>query len=203
MLNKSEVKLLGNLEVGHVFVVSAPAGTGKTTLVKKLLEEFPCVKTTISYTTRAPRAGEAQGVDYFFISKEEFKKKIEEHEFLEYVELYGDYYGTSKNSIEKLQKAGNHVVLVIDTEGGLRLKKIMNATLIFIMPPSLEELGKRLRERKSEEPEVIARRLEWSKNEIEDAKYYDYQIVNDNLKTAYQTLRSILIAEEHRVILNK
>ena len=188
MLNKSEVKLLGNLEVGQVFVVSAPAGTGKTTLVKKLLEEFPCVKTTISYTTREPRAGESQGIDYFFISKEEFKKKIEDHEFLEYVELYGDYYGTSKNSIEKLQKAGNHVVLVIDTEGGLKIKKIMHATLIFIMPPSLEELGKILRERK---------------NEIEDAKYYDYQIVNDNLKTAYQTLRSILIAEEHRVILNK
>lgn len=199
MLNKSEIKLLGNVEVGQVFVVSAPAGTGKTTLVKKLIEEFPCVKTTISYTTREPRQGEAQGVDYFFISKQEFQKKIEEHEFLEYVELYGHYYGTSKNSIEKLQKAGNHVVLVIDTEGGLKIKKIMDATLIFIMPPSLEELGKRLRERKSEEPEVITRRLEWSKNEIEDAKHYDYKIVNDNLKTAYQTLRSILIAEEHRI----
>lgn len=199
MLNKSEVKLLGNVEVGQVFVVSAPAGTGKTTLVKKLIEEFPCVKTTISYTTREPRQGEAQGVDYFFISKQEFQKKIEEHEFLEYVELYGHYYGTSKNSIEKLQRAGNHVVLVIDTEGGLKIKKIMDTTLIFIMPPSLEELGKRLRERKSEEPEVITRRLEWSKNEIEDAKHYDYKIVNDNLKTAYQTLRSILIAEEHRI----
>lgn len=200
MLNKSEVKLLGNLEKGYVFVVSAPAGTGKTTLVKKLIEEFPCVRTTISYTTREPREGESQGVDYFFISKQEFQEKIKEHEFLEYVELYGHYYGTSKNSIEKLQTAGNHVVLVIDTEGGLKIKKIMDAILIFIMPPSLEELGKRLRERKSEEPEVIARRLEWSKNEIEDAKHYDYKIVNDNLKTAYQTLKSILIAEEHRII---
>jgi len=209
MLNKSlskvkkQFKLLGNFEKGLVFVISAPAGTGKTTLVKKLQEEFSCVKTTTSFTTRSPRVGEIQGVDYHFISIEEFKKKIDKFEFLEYVELYGDYYGTSKNNIETLQLQGNHVILVIDTQGGLRLKKMIDATLIFVMPPSLEELAKRLEMRKSETPDVIKKRLEWAKNEIEDANHYDYKIVNDNLKTAYQTLRSILVAEEHRVILNK
>jgi guanylate kinase len=202
-LGKSEVKLLGNLKKGHVFVISAPAGTGKTTLVKKILKEFPCVKTSISFTTRKPRDREVSGIDYNFISLEEFKKKIDEGEFLEHVELYGDYYGTSKHTIEELQNQGKHVVLVIDTQGGLRLKRMINASLIFIMPPSFEELASRLHKRKSEKPDVIEKRLKWAKNEIEDAKYYDYLIVNDNLKTAYQALRSILIAEEHRVILNK
>lgn len=203
MSNNNEFKLLGNFEKGLIFVISAPAGTGKTTLVKELLKEFSCVKTTVSFTTRLPRNGEVNGVDYNFISVQEFKKKIENGEFLEYVELYGDFYGTSKNNIETLQNQGNHVILVIDTQGGLRLKKMMNATLIFVMPPSLEELGKRLYKRKSESPDVIEKRLEWAKHEIEDAGHYDYKIVNDNLKTAYETLRSILIAEEHRVILKK
>lgn len=202
-MSNKEFKLLGNFEKGLVFVISAPAGTGKTTLVKELLNEFSCVKTTVSFTTRAPRKGEVNGVDYHFISVEEFKKKIETGEFLEYVELYGDFYGTSKNNIETLQNQGNHVILVIDTQGGLRLKKMMSANLIFVMPPSLEELGKRLYNRKSESPDVIKKRLEWAKHEIEDAEHYDYKIVNDNLKTAYETLRSILIAEEHRVILKK
>jgi guanylate kinase len=201
-LGKSEYKLLGNLKKGRLFVVSAPAGTGKTTLVKKILKEFPCVKASISFTTRKPRLGEVSGVDYNFVRAEEFKNKIDKGDFLEHVELYGDFYGTSKQTIEEIQSQGNHVILVIDTQGGLRLKKLINATLIFIMPPSLEELGTRLIKRKSEKPDIIEKRLLWAKNEIEDAKYYDYLIVNENLKTAYQALRSILIAEEHRIITN-
>lgn len=202
MLNKANEKgydLLGNLEEGKFFVVSAPAGTGKTTLVKKLVDEFPCVKTTVSFTTREPRTGEIDGVDYQFISREKFQKKIEKQDFLEYIELYGDFYGTSLKDIEKLQKLGHHVVLVIDTQGGIKLKKMLEATLIFIMPPSIEELSSRLTKRKTENEEVIKKRLEWAKHEIADAKHYDYIIVNDNLKTAYQVLRSILIAEEHRI----
>lgn len=193
------MKLLGNVEKGKIFVVSAPAGSGKTTLVNQLKNEFEVVKTTVSYTTRSQREGERPGVDYHYISKESFEEKIKNHEFLEYVELYGDYYGTLKDSIEKLQNLGNHVVLVIDTQGGLKLKKMMPATLIFIMPPSLEELSSRLYKRQSESVEVIQKRLQWAEHEIKDAKYYDYVIVNDDLKTAYEVLKSIFIAEEHRV----
>lgn len=193
------MKLLGNLKKGKVFVISAPAGTGKTTLVKKLSDEFDCIKTTISYTTRKPRELEKDGVDYYFIDREEFQKKIENDEFLEYVELYGNYYGTAKHCIEKLQLEGKHAVLVVDTEGGLNLKKMTGAILIFIMPPSFEELTSRLNKRKTEALEVIEKRLEWAKNEMEDAKHYDYLIVNDDLKTAYSVLKSIFVAEEHRV----
>lgn len=199
-VNYKAPKLLGNLSRGHLFIVSAPAGTGKTTLVKKLINEFSCIKSSISTTTRLPRQNEQDGVDYFFVTRKVFEQKIAQGEFLEYVELYGDYYGTSKNSIETLLTEGNHVMLVIDTRGGLKLKKMMKATLVFIMPPSLEELSLRLHKRKSESAEVIEKRLEWAKHEIEDAKYYDYAIVNDNLKTAYEALKSILIAEEHRII---
>lgn len=203
MLNKVNYKapkLLGNLQKGHLFIISAPAGTGKTTLVKKLINEFPCVKSSVSFTTRLPRPREVNGIDYKFITRKEFEKKIEQGEFIEYVELYGDYYGTSKKYIETLQNEGNHVILVIDTQGGLKLKKLLKSTLIFIMPPSLEELSARLYKRKSESPEVIETRLKWAEIELEDAKYYDYAIVNDNLKTAYEALKSILIAEEHRII---
>ena len=132
MLNK-EVKK------GRLFVVSAPAGTGKTTLLKNLTEEFPSVKTSISFTTRNKRPNEIPGVDYNFISRDEFQKKIDEGEFLEYIELYGAYYGTSKSHVEKLQTEGYHVVLVIDTQGGLKLKKQMAVTLIFVMPPSFDD----------------------------------------------------------------
>ncbi len=193
------MKLLGNLKKGKVFVISAPAGTGKTTLVKKLVDEFDCVKTTVSYTTRKPRELEKDGVDYHFIDTEEFQKKINNDEFLEYVELYGDYYGTARHCIEKLQSAGKHAVLVVDTQGGLNLKNIIGAILIFIMPPTFEELAQRLNKRKTEETLVIEKRLQWAKNEMEDAKNYDYLIVNDDLKTAYLVLKSIFVAEEHRV----
>ncbi|HRD56218.1 MAG TPA: guanylate kinase [Parachlamydiaceae bacterium] len=184
---------------GKVFVVSAPAGTGKTTLVKKLLEEFPHVKATVSCTTRPPRKGEVEGVDYFFIERQAFEQKIKDGQFLEHVKLYGDYYGTSKDSIQKLQERGLDVVLVIDTEGALNIKKMMDATLIFIMPPSLDELAARLENRKTEKTEERMKRLEWAKHEMEDAKYYDYMIVNDDLKAAYEVLRSIFIAEDHRM----
>lgn len=197
MLN--ETKLLGNNKQGKLFVVSAPAGTGKTTLVNELVQEFPCIKTSISYTTRNKRPNEISGVDYHFISRDEFQKKIDDGDFLEYIELYGEYYGTSKTQVEELQINGYHVVLVIDVQGGLKLKKQIEVTLIFVMPPSLEELGSRLNKRKTEKTEEIEKRLKWAGHEIEEAKNYDYQIVNDNLKTAYQVLKSIFIAEEHRI----
>lgn len=191
-------KILGGLKKGLIFVVSAPAGTGKTTLVRMLQDEFSCVRESISYTTRKPRHGEIPGRDYFFISVEEFEKKIEEGEFYEYAKVFGSYYGTSRKFVEEHQNKGQHVILVIDTQGALQLMDFLPAAFIFISPPSLEELKARLRARRSESEEAIEQRLSWAEKEIRLASRYHYHIVNDNLEIAYDVLRSILIAEEHK-----
>jgi guanylate kinase len=190
--------LLGNCSKGLLFILSAPAGTGKTTLVQMLTREFPCVVASISYTTRQPRAGEEEGVHYHFISKEGFVQRIAEGEFLEHVELYGDYYGTSRLWVEKQLSQGKHVILVIDTQGAKLLKSTKTIS-IFIAPPSIEELERRLRLRETDTKASIEKRLLWAKKEMEAQKNYDYLIVNDDLSNAYQVLRSILIAEEHKI----
>lgn len=193
------MKLLGNLSKGLIFVVSAPAGTGKTTLVQMLVKEFPCVIQSISYTTRPRRYNEASGDHYHFITPAAFEKKIKEQEFLEYVKLYDDYYGTSKKWVAEKRASGKHVVLVIDTQGALQLADTLDAEFIFIAPPSMQVLEERLIKRNTDTKESIAKRLAWAQKEVEAARYYDYLIVNDSLDIAYQTLRSIVIAEEHRV----
>jgi guanylate kinase len=190
-------KLLGNLSEGLAFIVSAPAGTGKTTLVQMLVQEFPCVVASISCTTRSPRPGEIPDVDYHFLNEKEFQKRVAAHEFLEHAQLYGCYYGTSKETIEMQRKSGKHVILTIDTQGALQLKGKYKATYIFIHPPSLEELRRRLELRKTETPKTIEQRLAKASQELEASSEYDYQIVNDDLRTAYQVLRSIVIAKEH------
>lgn len=190
--------LLGSYTRGLVFIVSAPAGTGKTTLVDLLVQEFPSVIANISYTTRLPRQGEIQGKHYHFISESEFEAKKAASDFLEYVKLYGTSYGTSRQWIEAQREEGKHVILVIDTQGALQLKGKYEAISIFIRPPSLEILRKRLTGRQTEPLEVIEKRLAWAEKELEAADSYDYQIVNDDLAVAYQVLRSIVIAECHR-----
>jgi guanylate kinase len=193
-------KLLGNLSKGFVFVLSAPAGTGKTTLVRMLSQEFPCIYESISCTTRPPRPGEIDGKDYYFLSKKEFENEIRQGDFLEYAEVFGYYYGTSQTHVFKQQEMGKHVFLVIDTQGAMQLKKKnFPAVYIFLSPPSLEELKERLIGRKTENMEAIEKRLSWARAEIEMMANYDYHIVNDNLSQAYIVLRSIVIAEEHRV----
>ena len=191
--------LLGNLERGLLFILSAPAGTGKTTLVQLLTREFSCVVSSISYTTREARGGEVDGIHYFFISKDDFVKRIDAGEFLEHVELYGDFYGTSKLWVEEQLAQRKHVILVIDTQGAEFLKEKVQAVSIFIAPPSVEELERRLRLRQTESEQVIEKRLFWAKKEMEAQKNYQYLIVNDDLSSAYQVLRSILIAQEHRI----
>lgn len=190
--------LLGETKEGLVFIVSAPAGTGKTTLVQRLAQEFPSIIASISYTTRQPREGEIHGVHYHFITDSEFKAKIACEDFLEYVELYGTYYGTSREWIKEQQRQGKHVILVIDTQGALQLKGQLSAVSIFIRPPSLEILRQRLVLRQTESAEMIERRLEWARIELEAARQYDYQLINDHLETAYQVFKSIFIAESHR-----
>lgn len=192
-------KLLGRESEGLMFIFSAPAGTGKTTLVQMLVQEFPRIIASVSFTTRKPRQGELPGVHYHFITEAEFEEKIADDDFIEHVKLYGDYYGTSRKWIAEQHKQGKHVVLVIDTQGALQLKGKIPAIFIFIRPPSLEVLRTRLKNRKSEAPEMIEKRLEWAKNELAAARHYDYQIVNDDLMVAYQILKSVVIAECHRV----
>lgn len=194
-------KLLGNLKHGLAFIISAPAGTGKTTLVQMLQQEFSCVVTSISCTTRKPRGGEVDGVDYHFLTKEEFEGKIAAGEFLEYVELYGNYYGTSRERVIEQQQQGKHVILTIDTQGALYLKGRFPGVYIFIKPPSLEELRNRMIKRQTESLEMIEKRVAWAKKEMERASAYDYNLINDDLTVAYQVLRSILIAEERRVFI--
>lgn len=193
------IPLLGNLKRGLVFVLSAPAGTGKTTLVSMLTHEFSNVEASVSYTTRQPRAGEQEGVHYHFISEAEFAQRQAAGEFLEHVELYGYFYGTSKTWMENRLAKGQHIFLVIDTQGAKFLRDQFSAIYIFVSPPSLEELERRLLARKTEPREETERRLQWAKKEIEAGAEYDYNIVNDNLAIAYQVLRSIVIAEEHRI----
>ena len=194
------MKVLGEQNKGQLFVLSAPAGTGKTTLVQMLTQEFDCVVASISFTTRAPRKTEVDGRDYYFISNQQFEQKKKSGDFLEFAEVFGHFYGTSKSLVESLLAKGKHVVLVIDTQGALKIKKIMQATFVFIVPPSLEVLKQRLIARKSESEESLAIRLKWAEEEMKAIPYYDYLIVNDKLTTAYEVLRSILIAQEHKVL---
>lgn len=192
--------LLGNRSKGLVWIVSAPGGTGKTTLVHMLVKEFPEIVVNISYTTREPRVGEVNGVDYHFISEATFKQKIDDNDFFEYVQLYGAYYGTCKRRIEQQQEQGKHVVLVIDVQGKRRLQEQTQSISIFIEPPSLKVLRERLIHRKTETEEQISERLEWAKIELEAAASYDYRMINDDLSTAYRVLKSIVVAECHRTV---
>ncbi len=191
------MKLLGNNQRGKIFVISAPAGTGKTTLVHLLHKEFPCVVESISFTTRKPRLSEKEGEHYFFISEQEFLEKKRRGDFLEDVKIFDAYYGTDKATVERELNKGHHVVLVIDTQGAMILKKKTPAVFIFISPPSLEELERRLHQRKSESEETLKKRLSLAVHEMEMVKEYDYHIVNLDLKVAYNVLKSIVIAEEH------
>ena len=194
--------LLGNLKRGLLFILSAPTGTGKTTLVQLLTKEFPSVVASISKTTRPQRNNEINGVHYQFINEAEFLRCIDEGEFLEYVQLYGYYYGTSLFWVENQLNQGKHVILVIDTQGAAKVRNKISGPSIFVAPPSIEILQKRLSNRNTESSEELEKRLIWAKEELNRKDDYDYFIINDDLATAYQVLRSILIAEEHRMKYN-
>jgi len=194
-------KLIGNVHKGRVIIISAPAGTGKTTLVHKLIEEFPnYVTQSISCTTRPPRKGEIDGKDYVFLTETAFEKRKVSGEFLEYATVFGFQYGTLKEVVEKHCADGKYMILVIDTQGALELKKKIKALFIFIKPPSIDVLEKRLIQRNSESNRMIKKRLDRAQLELDRSQYYDYHIVNDDLDIAYQVLRSIVIAEEHKIM---
>lgn len=191
-------KVLGNLPRGLVFVVSAPAGTGKNTLVNMLKEEFECVVESVSCTTRMPRRSEQEGREYHFLTREQFEAKVRLGDFLEYAEVFGHYYGTSREYVLLQQAKGHHVILVIDTQGAMQVKQKIEAVSIFLVPPSMEVLKERLTSRMTESPEEIERRLKIAQEELKMVSHYDYAVINGDLKIAYEVLRSIIISEEYR-----
>jgi len=180
---------------GAIFVVSGPAGSGKTTLVERLRSEFPEVEQSISYTTRTPRPGEIDGVHYNFISTQQFERMLAEGDFLEHIKLYDRYYGTSKSKLNELQSKGRHVILILDTAGRPNVEGILDATFIFIKPPApeIDTLKQRLIGRNSDTADVIEKRLQRASKELEDGERYEYQIINDDLDKAYEVFKNIFV----------
>ncbi len=177
-----------------LFVISGSSGVGKGTVIKEFLNKHPEFRLSISCTTRGKREGEAHGVNYFFLSPDEFKECISKNEFLEWAEFSGNHYGTKKAFVQDCLNNGENLILEIDTKGALNVKKIMpEAELIFIAPPSVEELEARLRGRHTETEEAIQKRLASIKLEIENSKHFDYKVVNDTVENAVKELEKIML----------
>lgn len=184
---------------GIIFVISAPSGTGKTTILKELMAEMSDIAFSISHTTRSPRQGEQDGVDYYFVDKEEFINIEKKGDFLEWAEVHGNYYGTSLSGINHQLTKGLDVFLDIDVQGARQVReKITDKCTIFIVPPSWEEQEKRLVDRNTDSEEIIKTRLLNARREMADEAAYDYLIVNDKLDEAITSLKSIIIAERCR-----
>jgi guanylate kinase len=184
---------------GLVFVVSAPSGTGKTTLCRAMTRIFPGLHYSISHTTRQQRPGDENGKDYHFISPQEFQQMIDRSEFVEWAEIYGHRYGTSRAVVEKVLEEGRDVILDIDGQGAKQIhdKKLPGA-FIFLLPPSLEELERRLSSRRTERKAAMEERLRKAKAEMAEAYWYDYLIVNDELEKAQEQLQAVILAEHCR-----
>lgn len=182
--------------LGQFFVLSAPSGAGKTTLANRLFTDFPDIMASISCTTRPPRAGEKDGVDYYFIDEELFRQRIAQGDFFEWEEVHGYLYGTPRDALMQRRERGGDTVLDIDVKGALSVKNAFpESHLIFVMPPSLEDLEKRLMARKTEKGETLKRRLDNAKWEMAERDKFDYVIVNDDLDRAYAELKKIILTE--------
>jgi guanylate kinase len=184
---------------GLLYIVSAPSGTGKTTILKRVMDYFPDTRFSISYTTRPPRPGERDGEDYHFISPQQFQRMVEKGAFAEWAEVLGNRYGTALDSIRKSRSKGVDLILDIDSQGARQIKeRFDDGIFIFILPPSLEVLEQRLRARGVDEQEVIQFRVAKARDEMEQARWYNYIIVNDRVEEAAEQLKSIIIAERCR-----
>lgn len=181
---------------GNVYVVTAPSGAGKTTLVRALLATDHQIQLSISYTTRAPRVGEVHGKDYYFVTREEFERMINASALLEHAEVFGNYYGTSQNWIESMLAQGQDILLEIDWQGAQQVRNMLPEAIgVFILPPSLTALEARLRGRGKDSEEVITRRLSAAKEEISHVDEFDYVIINDHFEEALRDMVSIVRAE--------
>ena len=185
---------------GLLIVVSGASGTGKGTVCKKILDDMPQVAYSISATTRAPRPGEVDGKEYYFISRDEFKAWIADGKFLEFADVYGNFYGTPLNKIEERLNRGEDILLEIDVQGALNVKKkCPDGIYIFLLPPSLEELKRRIEGRGTETPESLQRRLANAVAEIKIGRDYNYVVVNDSVDNAVAQIKAILVAERCKV----
>ncbi|VEG12159.1 guanylate kinase [Moraxella cuniculi] len=185
--------------LGKLFIITAASGTGKTSLVKELLASTDNLTVSISHTTRNPRAGEIDGVHYHFVSTDEFCNLIEQAAFLEYAQVFDNYYGTSKQAVQTLLEQGRDVILEIDWQGALQIKdKFAEAVMIFILPPSREALRTRLSGRGQDSPEVIEKRLAGSLTEMKQYDKFDYLVINDEFELALSDLQTIIKATRLR-----
>lgn len=184
---------------GLLYIVSAPSGGGKTTILKRVMSYFPDIRFSISYTTRPPRSGERDGEDYHFITPQQFQEMVEKGAFAEWAEVLGNRYGSSLDSLQKSRSQGVDLILDIDSQGARQIEERFDGgVFIFILPPSLEALEQRLNARKVDGQEVIQFRMAQARDEMKQARWYDYIIVNDRIDEAAEQLKSIIIAERCR-----
>jgi guanylate kinase len=184
---------------GLLFVVSAPSGTGKTTVVEELVKTIPGLGLSRSYTSRPPRANEQHGVDYNFISRDEFEQRIFHGDFLEHADVFGNYYGTGRSETEARLAAGEDLVLVIDVQGAKQVRTLLPGTVgIFVLPPSFQVLEQRLRQRSQDPEAAMQRRLATARSEVSAVDEYDYVVVNDDLSRCVLELQGIILAERAR-----
>ncbi len=179
---------------GKLIVISAPSGSGKTTIARAIMQKYPGMLFSVSATTRTPRAGEVNGKDYFFLSKEEFQRRVQAGDLVEWEEIYGNYYGTLKSEIDRALNRGAIMLFDVDVKGALSIKRVFpdDSLLIFIKPPSFEVLRDRLLGRKTEDDATIRRRLDRVPMELEKGSHFDWQVVNDDLQTAINNVDEII-----------
>ena len=184
--------------MGFNIVLSSPSGAGKTTITKKLSQKYPNIKISISHTTRKPRSNEIDGVDYHFVSHEEFEKLIKRNNFFEYAKIFDNYYGTSKNSVNKLHQENYDVVFDIDWQGTKQLSKFeeLNLIKIFILPPDKDELKKRLINRNQDNDKIVRKRLKQYENDVQHWSDYDYVVINNDLESCFSQIEKIIITHK-------
>jgi guanylate kinase len=184
---------------GLLYIISAPSGAGKTTLLKRVMDYYPEMRFSVSYTTRPPRSGERDGADYHFVSPKRFDQMVEGGEFVEWAEVLGNRYGTALDTIRESRSQGIDLILDIDSQGARQIKEhLKGGIFIFILPPSVESLRDRLKARRADQQEMIQLRVSRATDEIQQATWYDYIIINDKLEEAVEQLKSIIIAERCR-----
>lgn len=192
------------MDKGLLLVLSGPSGAGKGTVCEKLCRQHCSICSSISVTSRPPRQGEKDGVHYYFLPEAQFEKLIAENSLLEWARVYGNYYGTPLKQVEEKRARGLDVILEIDTQGAKQIRKHMReAVLIFLLPPSLEELWNRIKGRGTEGPEVMKKRFSAAYEELQEIRFYDYVVCNNNVDDAVEKIRAIIFAEKCRVERNK